>query len=129
MTTEHDRYPDIEIYLKAVDAEHILQWLQERLGRCETLKQNERITQAKLTAMSTTPAPVLIVTKAQGIFTSLLIESDQTPWPTDLDCAREAHTYFSTEIRCNAGGWNEGDEPDEWLSVSDLGEQTITWRN
>lgn len=127
MTTEQPRYPDIEIYLKRIDSDAISRWLQQRFEQCSPLHQQGTSSHYRI-AHGPHCISVLVVEKAQGIFTSLAFDSDQTPWPTDLDCAREAAVYFDCEVRCNASGWQEGDDPDEWLSISAEGEKLISWK-
>lgn len=126
MTTESTAYPDIEIYLKKINTENIIKWLNERFEQCEITKQARAITEAEVTYNSQ-PIPVLIVEKAQDGFTSVLFNSHRTPWASDKECAIEAFSAFDTEARCNAASWKEGDEPDEWLSISEEGEKLMTW--
>lgn len=126
MTTEPTEYPDIEIYLKHVNPDDLVEWLRTRFGQCEISKQSRRVTELNV-GYQEQIIPVLIVEKAQGIFTSLLFESNHTPWANDKACGLEAYEQFNTEIRCNADSWQEGAEPDEWLSISEEGEKLINW--
>jgi len=38
-------------------------------------------------------------------FSSVLLEGEDLPWNTDLDCARSAWRALDTEIRCSQGEW------------------------
>ena len=95
---------------------------------CNIIKQQGKVTQL-LIQYETHTIPVMIVENVAGIFTSVLFESDNSPWPRDIDCAHEVFKQFNNEIRCIAKSWHEGDEPDEWLSISNAGEQTMLWRS
>jgi len=62
-------------------------------------------------------------------FTCLLLEGDELPWNSDLDCARSAWGAMETEIRCSPGDWKEGDlvEEEKWWRLDERGEQKAVW--
>ncbi len=126
-TDKPQSHPDIEIYLKSVAPDQIESWLTQRFGNLEHLKHSRRVHQYQL-AHSGHRIPVLVVENAAKAFSSILFESTETPWEQDIQCAREAFTHFGKEVRCIASGWNDGDEPDEWIAVTAEGESTIIWR-
>ncbi|MCE6983658.1 hypothetical protein EI534_41180, partial [Pseudomonas frederiksbergensis] len=69
--------------------------------------------------------------KAVSKWNSLYLESDQTPWADDIECARAAFAALNVEVRCAPGSWveEEGEEDaDRWIRISADGEEEITWR-
>ncbi|WP_242521653.1 hypothetical protein [Motiliproteus sp. SC1-56] len=126
MTTP-ERHPDIEIYIKAHPLVRIEQWLRARFDTVEPAGSTKQGVRFYLSWQGQR-LPALVVEKAAGNFTSLWFDSDQTPWDRDIDCAREAAAEFECEVRCIASGWKEGDEPDEWWSITPSEEKTILWR-
>lgn len=123
---------DVEIYIAAVKGPALAEWLASELDQLEPLPrqqgmmknatcfrgtyQNERFT-------------VMILEKVIGSFSSLWIDSTQSPWPDDLSCARAASAHFQKEVRIAAGAWQENDDPDAWLSISpDGSENAIQWQ-
>jgi hypothetical protein len=69
--------------------------------------------------------------KAVGKWHSLLLDSDSTPWETDLECARAAFAALGVEIRCAPGSWDEEEseeDADKWLRISADGVEEIVWR-
>ncbi len=67
-----------------------------------------------------------------GKWHSLLLESDNTPWHDDLECAQAAAVQLKINVRCAPGSWQEADgetDADRWLQVNADGTvETITWR-
>jgi len=121
-----DRHPDIEIYVKQRSVEQITQWLEsifERLEATNTQGHTHRFT----ATYHRVKIPVTVIDRAAKDFCSIWFDSAQTPWAQDLDCAQQAQQQLNTEIRCIVSGWKEGDEPDEWWSVTAQGENKIQW--
>ncbi|RDE18117.1 hypothetical protein DV711_18550 [Motiliproteus coralliicola] len=125
--TSTERHPDIEIYIKQRSVEQISTWLEAEFDRLELLQQRGQ-TYRYQANLDGTQIPITLIDRAAKDFSSLWFDSDSTRWPQDRDCARQACQQLETEIRCIASGWNEGDEPDEWWSIKDSGEQLILWR-
>lgn len=120
------RQPDIEIYLKDADHTAVSEWLNKAIGPVTQWQQRGQT--FKCTAAG---IPVTWVPKAVGRWSSLLLESDQTPWADDLSCAKEAFSALGCQIRCAVGGWQEDDaegDDDLWLKVDAEGVSEITWR-
>lgn len=120
------RQPDIEIYLK--DAEHpaITAWLSGAIGPCSAWQQKGQTYQCVAGNV-----PVTWLPRAVGKWHSLLLDSDATPWNTDLECARAAFAALGVEVRCAPGSWIEDEsdeEADRWIRISADGEETIVWR-
>lgn len=128
MTNNEPRHPDIEIYIKQCSAQQAQQWLSERFDQLQLLEQRGKTWQLEVQYQNQV-IPITLIEKATGSFTSIWFDSDQTPWLEDLSCAEEAQQYFQREVRCIASGWNEGDEPDEWWSLSAEGSNKILWRS
>jgi hypothetical protein len=121
-----ERHPDIEVYVKSCPVPEIEAWLST-LGTVTSVfaqgvthEYNIRIDEIDL--------PVLIHEKVVGkAWTSIWFKSDRTPWSTDLECARAAAAGLETQVRCIAGGWSDGDDPDEWWKLDQGTETLIQW--
>ena len=84
-----ERFPDIEIYLKRVTTEEIISWLEQMFSSA-SVERTEPNTAAKLGTMFCTVTEDV----AKGGYTSVWFESNETPWVTDLECARQAFDHF-----------------------------------
>ena len=62
-------------------------------------------------------------------YTSVILEGEDLPWVSDLDCARSAWRAMDTEIRCSPGDWKEGEpvEDEKWWRLDQRGEQLAVW--
>ncbi|MFC3284341.1 hypothetical protein [Litchfieldella rifensis] len=121
------RYPDIEIYLARVSLDTLNAWLAECLDAPPLQRSGKR--QARTTGHSDGHRiPVLLVEQAADGYASLWFDSSATPWPRDVDCAREAAMRLDCEVRCSLGGWQPGDDPDRfWRVLPDGREEAIDW--
>lgn len=120
------RQPDIEIYLKDVEQQAIHAWLTAALGPCSDWQQRGQTFKCQAAGI-----PITWLPKAVGRWSSLLLESPETPWADDLACARAAHAALHVQIRCAIGGWEEDEdteEADRWIKVDQDGESEIIWR-
>lgn len=127
----HHRAPDIEIYLNGVGVADLEFWLTEQLDDLTATK--------RLAGMPKQARPfqgiwqgerftILMIEKVADGFTSLWLNSPELPWRDDLECGLAAAAHFQREVRIAAGGWQEGAEPDAWISMQPDGSQTqITW--
>lgn len=123
------RQPDIEIYLRDDHVDELIQWLSHDVGQL-SLNTPAGLTQRGVLCISQATIPLMIVRKAAGKWASIWFESDQTPWETDVDCARAVHAALSREVRCSVGGWTESDgeaDADRWLKVNAEGESEFVW--
>jgi len=127
----HHRAPDIEIYLKGIGAADLEQWLTAQLDdltptkRVAGMPKNARPFQGIWEGERFT---ILVIEKVADGFTSLWLNSPELPWRDDLECATTAAAHFQREVRIAADGWQEGAEPDAWISVqADGGQTQITW--
>ncbi|WP_372830629.1 hypothetical protein [Pontibacterium sp.] len=122
------RHPDIEIYVKNRSLEEIEHWLRQRFDVLNTDFSQGTVHEYKA-GLSDATIPVMIHEKVVGkAWTSVWFKSDKTLWATDLDCAAQAAIDLDTQIRCIAGGWADGDEPDEWWKVENGEQEKIQWR-
>lgn len=122
------RHPDIEIYIKSRTLDEIETWLGS-LGTLEKTTSQGLTHDYKLSLDGQT-VPLMIHEKVAGkAWLSLWFKENLTPWDQDLDCARAASEAMSTQIRCVASGWNDGDEPDEYWKVENGQQETIIWRS
>ncbi len=122
------RQPDIEIYVRDTDVAAVRGWLEKRLG--PLVPEPSRGAMAKFTVdVGGTAVPVRITTGAVGkAWTSVWLDSPDTPWADDLACARDCYTVLGKEVRCAAGSWNEEADPDAFIKVNADGEKPIAWK-
>ncbi|MEJ6656289.1 MAG: hypothetical protein QNL70_09815 [Pseudomonas sp.] len=122
------RQPDIEIYLKEDFLDELNGWLEQHVGRVELRPWAG--TMRRGTLHGETAIPLMIVRKAAGKWASIWFESEDTPWATDLDCARAVAAGINREVRCSIGGWQEehGEaNADSWMKVTAEGEEEFVW--
>ena len=120
------RQPDIEIYIKESNREALSAWLSAALGAPCQWQQKGRVSRCVCANI-----PVVYFEQAVGKWHSLLLESADTPWSNDLQCAQAAAAHLQINVRCAPGSWQETDDEadaDRWLQVSADGSvETITW--
>lgn len=120
------RHPDIEVYVKDRTAQRIFEWV-ETVGSLTNLKTAKESIKATL-LIDDLEIPVLIQQRVIGkAWSTVWFDSSETPWATDLECARQIAKELDTQTRCIASGWQEGDEPDEWYKVHQGVEEKIVW--
>lgn len=120
------RQPDIEIYLKDAELPAISAWLEQAIGPCTPWQ-----TRGQTSKCRAGDIPVTWLPKAVGRWSSLLLESDHTPWDDDLACAQAACAALGVQVRCAPGSWNEEQgeaDADRWLKVTAEGVSEIQWR-
>ncbi len=123
------RQPDIEIYLREDCLDDLSPWLEQQVGEVQLGPWSG--TTRRGTLHSDTLIPLLIVRKAAGKWASVWFTSDQTPWATDLDCARALAAGMNVEVRCSTGGWDEDQgvtDADLWMKVTAAGEEAFIWK-
>lgn len=130
-STAMPRQPDIEIYLKDASAEQIKDWLEHIFGNLIWAEVQLQSFSRAAVQFKDTPINILIYPGAAGKkYTSILFESDQTPWQTDLECAESAVKHTGLEARCSVSGWQE-DEPEDdgfWWKVTSQGASKVRWQ-
>lgn len=121
---------DLEIYIRDLEAGAVFSWLNEQL---EGLDLNDGDVAKVVKGRGHYRGETLRISLYPGAFgkrfTCLLLEGDELPWSSDLDCARSAWQAMKTEIRCSPGDWKEGDpvEEEKWWRLDDRGEQMVVW--
>lgn len=122
------RHPDIEIYLKSCTITDIESWLST-LGDLTVAHSNEQTHQYQLT-IGKQSMDVMIHERVAGkAWCSLWFKSNHTSWSQDLACAQAASEALNAQVRCVAGGWSDGDDPDEYWKVENGNTETIIWRS
>ncbi|WP_048306345.1 hypothetical protein [Halomonas sp. PR-M31] len=122
-----ERYPDIEIYLAKADIKRLDAWLSERLNASPLTPAGKRKWRSH-GHQAEESIPVLLIENAADGYASLWFDSPVTPWPRDVDCAREAVEWLNCEVRCSLGGWQPGDDPDRfWQIRPDSSEEALHW--
>ena len=122
------RQPDIEIYLKEDFLDELTQWLEQHVAPLSLgdWKGNTR----HGTLQASPSIPLMIVRRAAGKWASIWFDSEDTPWDTDLDCARAVVAGIQREVRCSIGGWEESQgeaDADHWMKVTVEGEEEFIW--
>jgi len=122
--------PDIEIYVRDASIDDIRHWLEKRLGALQA--EPSRGAMAHFRAERDGEAiPVRIMPGAVAKnWTSVWLDSPDTPWANDLACARDCFSFLSLEVRCAVSSWHEDDEddPDAFIRLNADGEKQISWK-
>lgn len=120
--------PDIEIYVREAGVDELRHWLEQRLGPLTAAPSRGPMSHFSVEANGVR-IPVRITTGAVGkAWTCVWLDSPDTPWADDLACARDCHAVLGREVRCAAGGWQEGDDPDAFIRLDAEGERVISWK-
>ena len=121
---------DLEIYIRDLEPAAISGWLENQLDDVQ-LDDSDVTSVVKGSAwFNGTRLRITLYPGAFGKrFTSVLMEGDDLPWNTDLDCARSAWRAMEGEIRCSTGDWKEGDPvgDEKWWRLDHRGEQRVVW--
>lgn len=128
---------DLEIYIRDLEPSAVSSWLANHLDGLELQDNGTGQDAGAVTATVKGAAHyrghrvrISLYPGAGGKrFTSVILEGDDLPWMTDLDCARSAWRAMDTEIRCSPGDWKEGEpvEEEKWWRLDQRGEQLAIW--
>jgi hypothetical protein len=122
---------DLEIYIRDVDVAALAQWLSSHLDDLALPDQLSDDKPVKVRAFYCGASIGLSLYPRAGgkRYASMIIEGDELPWSSDLDCARSAWQAMATEIRCSPGEWKEGEPVDDerWWRIDERGEQLAVW--
>lgn len=126
---EHQRQPDIEVYIKECSIEEIISWLNSVFGEVKTPTSLDKASINVSCTSGDSTIPLTIYTGAAGkLYTSLWFKSENTPWETDLDCAMALATALNKELRCATSGWEESDDSEnQWWKVTSEGKTMVSW--
>jgi hypothetical protein len=123
--TEQTPFPDLEIYIKQVSLDAVMAWLNT-LGNVQP--HPDKSSNGNRHELLVDNMDVMVLESAAGKkFTSIWFQQNDTPWTTDIDCAKAANQHFNLEIRCSSAGWKNGDAMDEWWYIDRDGEGLINW--
>lgn len=125
------RTPDIEIYIRDVDTETAKRWLSARFDRVDLQIRSPKSVAKGTVYLDGHQIPVTLFPEAHGKqYLCVLFESSDTPWETDLACAREVFQMLGNEVRCSVGAWQEGEDPEDefWWRIDESGEEKVRWR-
>lgn len=123
-----EAFPDIEIYVQDPEQSQIDQWFSELFTQISAPKRLDKRTLAyEVTTATGVQFSVNVVEKAAGKYWSIWFDSPETPWATDIDCARAAFAFFGKTIRCSVGSWEPDQPMDLWWQISNKGEGEISW--
>lgn len=135
MTSQANTQPDVEIYIKNLKNEQLLQWLKASFDVTDetAIKQmnmdKARSHSIKL-AYDGEQLELSITPCAAGkAFTSIWFKSGHTPWESDLAAAESALAAIDTEIRCSAESWAE-EEPEfseKWWKMTRSDRELVVW--
>lgn len=125
----HAAQPDIEIYVKDASVGQIAGWLEKRLGTLTVLPAKGAMAQFRA-ERDGEPIPVHVFPGAVAKqWTSVWLDSPDTPWADDLACARDCFAFLGHEVRCAAGNWHgEEDDPDAFIRITADGEKAVSWK-
>lgn len=121
-----ERFPDIEVYVKGIDTDALIEWLSSTL-QATLAPAGAKCWRGEGRDKHGKTIPCMVMEKVTDGFTSLSLDSDATPWPRDIDCARALYEALGGEIRCSPGGWLPGDEPEQYIRLQGGEESVITW--
>jgi hypothetical protein len=119
---------DIEIYVKSVSPDAIKAWLESCTSslHVKIFSPKRQSYWATFTG-ATQEFEILVLNKVDANFSSVWFNTTNTPWANDKTCAQQAFVHFQSSVRCVVSGWQEGDAPDQWLSIDADGEHLIDW--
>lgn len=129
--TADSHQTDIEIYIKTTTAEPLLAWLAQCFASSiptEISSQGQKALRFEI-PHSGSMLPITIMVQPLRGFCSLNIDSDNTPWTSDLALAQAFSRDTGLTVRCSDGLWHEGADPDAWIEISPQGEKHFLWKD
>lgn len=123
---------DIEIYLANTAVDQCTEWLKTKFDSLEKrakVKGMPKKAQPFTATWQESTFLVVIIEQVTPGFTSVWLNCMELPWEDDKQCALDAAIDLKTAVRITAGGWQQQDDPDSWLEISETGDvQTIQWQ-
>ncbi len=122
------RYPDIEIYAHDITFKQIDEWLKLHFTLVEKKETVSKKSQPRCSWV-VDGSDVVVFGNASGKYSSIWFKQNNSPWDTDLDCARIASLQLNTQVRCSNSSWQEGQAPESqwWRVTAAEGEMLIEW--
>ena len=122
---------DLEIYIRDIDFSSLRHWLCRHIDELDLPDHPQNDGPVKAQGWYCRGGiRVTVYPRAGGKrYASLMIEGDELPWASDLECGRSAWHAMATEIRCSPGDWKEGEpvEDERWWRIDERGEQLAIW--
>ena len=118
---------DLEIYLKNDDVDAIAGWLESAFTHFELTGKSKKGCKFRCGQNALTGKGMVVLNAGRTGFTSIWIDSKDTPWANDVEMGRAAFVALNSEVRCVESAWSKGDDPDQWLQINAQGEQIIQW--
>ncbi len=121
-----ERQPDIEIYVRGCSTERLVAWLESVVGPLGPLEAA-----GAAIVYPSRIGPVVLTPRIKGgPFVSVWFNSPNTPWATDVDCARQVARELCCVVRCDPG-LHFPEAPlwasDQFLDIADGVEKIVTW--
>ena len=114
---------NIEIYIRDCPMDRLLAWLESVVGPLRPTVDTDGIV-----VYATAVGPVIITPAvADGTFVGVCFNSPNTPWDTDVDCARQASRELQCVVRCDPGEHFPDVDPlsDVFLEIADGAEKLV----
>ncbi|MAR91154.1 MAG: hypothetical protein CML06_09790 [Pseudomonadales bacterium] len=118
---------DLEIYLECSDLDAILGWLQQHLPHFRETRRSRKGCRFQCGTGDLSSKGMVVLNAGNTGFTSVWIDSKDTPWDDDVAMGRSAQKALGGAVRCVESAWTQGDDPDRWLQIDGTGEQIIQW--
>ena len=120
------RQPDIEIYLKDCPMDKLIVWLTSLFGNLEP-----PVEAGNSTVFHSAIGPVIITAQLEdGEFFSVWFNTPNSPWATDMECARQASYDLKCLVRCCSGQYfsEVPAESDIFLEIEKEVESLTVWK-
>lgn len=118
---------DLEIYVACNDVDAITQWLGAAFTHFEVFRSSKKGCKFRCGQSGLTGNGMVVLNAGRTGFTSVWIDSKDTPWGNDVEMGRAAFAALNSEVRCVESAWSKGDDPDQWLQINAHGEHIIQW--
>lgn len=121
------RYPDLEIYIKALELDVIADALTAILGPISWSKTPSLYQGVVSTDRGS--SALILQASAYKAFTSIWLKANVSTWDTDLDFALALSMKLPSEIRCSIDSWQEQEDgaPDLWWRILDGVQKQVQW--
>jgi hypothetical protein len=123
-----EKQKDIEIYIKDSSLPRVAEWLETKFGAILEKRESPDADMTHFTIEFRGQPITVTATEGYqfppkaGTYTSLYFVASEFPWRNDVECAREAISFFGTAVICDATTLGNS-APDQWLQVTGEGEE------
>lgn len=122
-----DQLEDLEIYIASRELNNIELWLTNAFDQFTITKKGKKGFHFNGIYQAQTCSGMVVLNAGNSGYTSVWTENRNTPWENDVMMGRAAQQALNTTVRCIESAWEKGDDPDQWLEISNDGEQVIQW--